>query len=100
MIVGAALKSPVRNAASGMWAREVRPLMWGAAVLFVSHRLDEVFALCQRVTIMRDGETIGAYPIDELTVRVQAGRGVIALATGSYLGEDDIVRIEDVYKRA
>jgi hypothetical protein len=26
MIVGAALKSPVRNAASGMWAREMRPL--------------------------------------------------------------------------
>ena len=27
----------------------------GAAVLFISHRLDEVFALCQRVTVMRDG---------------------------------------------
>src|SRR6202012_5876562 len=25
----------------------------GAAVLFISHRLDEVFASCQRVTIMR-----------------------------------------------
>lgn len=28
------------------------------AVVFVSHRLDEVFALCQRVTIMRDGATV------------------------------------------
>ena len=27
----------------------------GAAVLFISHRFDEVFALCQRITVMRDG---------------------------------------------
>ncbi len=32
----------------------------GAAVLFISHRLEEVFALCQRVTVMRDG----AYVLD------------------------------------
>ena len=31
----------------------------GAAVVFVSHRLDEVFALTTRITVMRDGETIG-----------------------------------------
>ena len=30
----------------------------GAAVLFISHRLEEVFALCQRVTILRDGKLV------------------------------------------
>ena len=30
----------------------------GAAVLFISHRLEEVFALCQRVTVMRDGRHV------------------------------------------
>ena len=30
----------------------------GAAVLFISHRLEEVFELCDRLTIMRNGETI------------------------------------------
>jgi rhamnose transport system ATP-binding protein len=30
----------------------------GAAVLFISHRLEEVFALCQTVTVMRDGEVV------------------------------------------
>jgi rhamnose transport system ATP-binding protein len=29
------------------------------AVVFVSHRLDEVFALCSRITVMRDGATVG-----------------------------------------
>lgn len=32
----------------------------GCAVVFVSHRLDEVFALCSRITIMRDGATVGS----------------------------------------
>ncbi len=30
----------------------------GAAVLFISHRLEEVFEICQRVTVMRDGSTV------------------------------------------
>ena len=28
----------------------------GAAVVFISHRLEEVFAICQRVTVLRDGK--------------------------------------------
>jgi len=30
----------------------------GVAVIFVSHRLDELYAICDRVTIMRDGRTV------------------------------------------
>jgi len=30
----------------------------GAAVLFISHRLQEVFDICQRVTVMRDGRHV------------------------------------------
>ncbi|MCX4648539.1 sugar ABC transporter ATP-binding protein [Streptomyces sp. NPDC055059] len=50
----------------------------GAAVLFISHRLEEIFALCQRVTTLRDGALIGSEPLEGLTeddlVRRMVGR--------------------------
>ena len=42
----------------------------GAALVFVSHRLDEVMALCQRVTILRDGATVETAPIAEVTTEL------------------------------
>ena len=55
----------------------------GAAVLFVSHRLEEIFALCQRVTVMRDGRQVLTKPIEELTtasiIRAMVGRDMDAL---------------------
>ncbi len=50
----------------------------GAAVLFISHRLDEVFELCQRVTTLRDGQLVASEPVADLTpddlVRRMVGR--------------------------
>ncbi|HEY3606728.1 MAG TPA: sugar ABC transporter ATP-binding protein [Pseudonocardiaceae bacterium] len=55
----------------------------GAAVLFISHRLEEVFASCQRVTVMRDGRFVRTAPIEELTVddviRSMVGRDLATL---------------------
>jgi rhamnose transport system ATP-binding protein len=55
----------------------------GNAVLFISHRLDEIFAICQRVTVMRDGRHVWTKPIEELTVpsviRAMVGRDMDAL---------------------
>jgi rhamnose transport system ATP-binding protein len=50
----------------------------GVAVLFISHRLEEVFALCQRVTVLRDGQLVLARELAGLTaddlVRYMVGR--------------------------
>ena len=52
----------------------------GVAVLFVSHRLEEVFALCERATVLRDGRHVITAPTSELTtaslVRYMVGREV------------------------
>jgi rhamnose transport system ATP-binding protein len=52
-------------------------------VLFVSHRLEEIFAICQRVTVMRDGRHVLTKPIGELTtqsiIRAMVGRDMDAL---------------------
>ena len=55
----------------------------GRALLFISHRFDEVFALCDTVTVMRDGAYISTDPIAETTeaeiVRRMVGRSVTDL---------------------
>ena len=41
----------------------------GVAVVYVSHRLDEVFAICDRATVMRDGQYVGTKRIADLSRR-------------------------------
>ena len=31
----------------------------GAGIVYISHRLEEVFAIADRITVLRDGETVG-----------------------------------------
>jgi rhamnose transport system ATP-binding protein len=54
-----------------------------AAVLFISHRLDEVFAICDTVTVLRDGEVTYEGAAKELTadelVRKMVGRELTQL---------------------
>jgi rhamnose transport system ATP-binding protein len=50
----------------------------GVAVLFITHRLDELFAICDRISVFRDGRHISTRPVDEVTeeslVREMVGR--------------------------
>jgi len=52
----------------------------GVAVLFVSHRLDEVFELCDRATVLRDGKHVVTAATSDLTppdlIRHMVGRAV------------------------
>lgn len=55
----------------------------GVAILFVSHFLDQVYELCDRVTVLRDGRLVGEYLTRELLridlVQAMLGRSAAAL---------------------
>ncbi len=38
----------------------------GMAIIYISHRIPEIFAICRRVTILRDGERVHAGAVDDL----------------------------------
>ncbi|MCC6312747.1 MAG: sugar ABC transporter ATP-binding protein, partial [Thermomicrobiales bacterium] len=49
----------------------------GVAIVYITHRLDEVFALADRVSVLRDGRLIATRPIGEMT-----RRDLVALMVG------------------
>lgn len=54
----------------------------GVGIVYVSHRLDEVLSLCDRVTVMRDGETVATRPTSDLTMS-----GIVSAMVGREMGE-------------
>lgn len=52
-------------------------------VVYISHRLEEIFSLADRVTVLRDGESVGTNPVQDLTeaqmIRLMVGREVSAI---------------------
>jgi rhamnose transport system ATP-binding protein len=67
----------------------------GAAVLFISHRFDEVFDLCDRITVMRDGQWVSTDRTADLTVdqvvRRMVGRDVADLFPKQEVAAGDVV---------
>ncbi|MDO8213408.1 sugar ABC transporter ATP-binding protein [Conexibacter sp. CPCC 206217] len=55
----------------------------GAAIMFISHRLEEVFAICDRVTVMRDGAVTFTGELEGKTnddlIRMMVGRDLDSL---------------------
>lgn len=63
----------------------------GISTLFVCHKLDEVFEIADRVTVLRDGRCVGGYGIDELDretlVRLMTGRDLATAEMQSFGGD-------------
>ena len=38
----------------------------GVSIVFVTHFLEQVYAVCDRITVLRNGTFVGEYPVDEL----------------------------------
>ena len=38
------------------------------SMIFISHRLEEILEICDEITVLRDGKSIGTYSTDELSI--------------------------------
>jgi ribose transport system ATP-binding protein len=73
----------------------------GVAIVYITHRLDEVFRIGHRITVMRDGRVVATRPIQEVTipelVRMMANRDLadhfpkVRVDRG-----DELLRVENV----
>ncbi|NLT45463.1 MAG: sugar ABC transporter ATP-binding protein [Thermotogaceae bacterium] len=73
----------------------------GISVIFVSHHLDEVFNLCDRITVLRNGHYEGTYASSELSTR-----SLIKLMTHrdltdqypkqEYKAEEEVLRVSNL----
>ncbi len=59
----------------------------GVGIIFVTHFLEQVYAVCDRITVLRDGQLVGEYPIADLP-RVK----LVAAMMGKNL--DDLAEIQ------
>jgi D-xylose transport system ATP-binding protein len=53
----------------------------GVSLIYISHRLEEVFQIADRVTVLRDGRSVGGAPVREMTTEK-----VIAMMVGREVG--------------
>ena len=62
----------------GVIIRELRSR--GISIIYISHKLDEIFEYCDMVTVMRDGHVIDTRPADQLTrsdmIAMMVGRSI------------------------
>jgi ABC-type sugar transport system ATPase subunit len=67
----------------------------GVSIIYVSHFLDEVMEICDRVTVMKDGKRVGTHAVSELSktklIQQMVGRDVEALNIQRRRVRDDVV---------
>jgi ribose transport system ATP-binding protein len=77
----------------------------GVTIIFVSHKFEEVFALCDKVSVLRDGRLVGTRRIQDLTqselVKMMIGRDVAQTHLGPLDagGGREMLRAEHVVRK-
>ena len=73
----------------------------GITILYVSHKLDEVFQIADRATVLRDGRFVDTYSTDEITkeelIRAMVGRYVSSYAvrlSPPCVEEEELLRVK------
>ena len=73
----------------------------GVAIVYISHRLEEIFQICDRVTVIRDGEFISCHEVAE-TNKDRLVADMVGRAVSSYYPKaevsigDTVLELEDI----
>ena len=73
----------------------------GVSVIYISHRLDEIFRIADQITVLKDGRTVGTYPAAEMNehrlIALMVGREAAQLfpKVARTVGEE-LLRVENV----
>ncbi len=76
----------------------------GIAVIYISHRMEEIFEICETVTVMRDGRIIGTRDVVDVTpdelVEMMVGREVNSAypKRDAEIGEE-VLRVENLCRK-
>ncbi len=80
----------------------------GVGIIYITHRLEEVFSIADRVAVLRDGQHVGTYAVSELTldelIRLMVGRRLTekfpkeAVAQGPPVLEVRGLTVRDVFE--
>jgi ABC-type sugar transport system ATPase subunit len=70
----------------------------GTAVVYISHKLDEVFSVADRITVMRDGKRVATDSVDQWTeaglIKAMVGRELSSLFPHDHAPESETVALE------
>ncbi|MDX5630273.1 MULTISPECIES: sugar ABC transporter ATP-binding protein [unclassified Brenneria] len=70
------------------------------SLIYVSHKMNEIFKICDRATILRDGKQVGVVNIcdetEETIVTKMVGRKIEKVRHQSFVTDREILRVEDL----
>ncbi len=72
----------------------------GVSIIYISHRLEEVFLLADRISILKDGNYQGTFKKEDLTkdelIRRMVGREIQSLKTESYVQDEILLSVKNL----
>ena len=76
----------------------------GIAVIYISHRMEEIFEICETATVMRDGQIIGTVNVAETSsdkiVEMMVGREVSsAFPKRNTVPGEEVLRVENLCRK-
>jgi ABC-type sugar transport system ATPase subunit len=72
----------------------------GVSILYISHRLDEIFRISDRVKVLKDGRSQGTFNASDITkdqlITKMVGREIKTLKTGSTSRSEILMEVKDL----